>query len=137
MISFIFLNCNAQKSASLYYQYNNQSTKSDSLGYISYLKEVPQKLQRKKNEILLLFNYAAFVNDKISINKKEYLFNDYRCGYLQIRILKKSNIKIYSDKKGTINLKLKKGFNFIIINGNFDNGLGIIYSEYYPVLECI
>lgn len=130
--------CSAQNNIHFYYQDRTKSTESDSAAYKSYLENIPKEFLKKDNEVLLFFNNAAFIDDVITINDKSYNFENYTCGYTEIRILKKSGrITIASEKKEKMEFNLKKGIDYIIINGDFDNKWSVTFSEFFPTMICL
>ncbi|MBB6372396.1 hypothetical protein [Chryseobacterium shigense] len=88
-ILFICNSCLAQSNINFYYQDKTQATETDSIGYKFYIENTPKELQKKDNEVLLFLNNSAFIGDVITINDKSYNFDQYSCGYRQIRVLKK------------------------------------------------
>ena len=140
LIMFLLSNnsCSAQNKIVFYYQDKTQATETDSAAYKTYLENIPKEFLRKDDEVLLFFNNAAFIDDVITINGKSYNFENYTCGYTQIRILKKEkNINITSKKKESMKFNLKKGINYIIINGEFDNKWSVTFSEFFPTMNCL
>ncbi|MDQ0780245.1 hypothetical protein [Chryseobacterium sp. W4I1] len=130
--------CSAQNNIDFYYQDKTKATVTDSAAYKSYLENIPKEFLRKDDEVLLSFNNAAFIDDVITINGKSYNFENYTCGYTQIRVPKRDGkIKITSKKKDEMDFKLKKGIDYIIINGNFDNKWSVTFSEFFPTMECL
>ncbi|TXF79609.1 hypothetical protein [Chryseobacterium sp.] len=130
--------CSAQDNIDFYYQDKTKATATDSAAYKSYLENIPNKFLKKDDEVLLFFNNAAFIDDVITINGKSYNFENYTCGYRQIRIPKsEAKIKITSKKKESMKFNLKKEIDYIIINGGFDNKWSVTFSEYFPTMECI
>jgi hypothetical protein len=130
--------CSAQNNIDFFYQDKTKATETDSAAYKSYLENIPKEFLKKDNEVLLFFNNAAFIDDVITINGKSYNFENYTCGYTQIRILKKNGkVNITSKKKEKMDFKLKKGIDYIIINGNFDNKWSVTFSEFFPTIECL
>ncbi|MDR6465282.1 hypothetical protein [Chryseobacterium sediminis] len=134
---FICNYCLGQSNINFYYQDKTQATETDSIGYKFYKENIPKGLQKKKNEVLLFLNNSAFIDDVITINNKNYNFNQYSCGYREIKVSKKKQIVIISKKKGKMKFNLRKGIDNIIISGDFDNKWSVTFSEYFPVLECI
>jgi len=138
MILLSNISCSAQNNINFYYQDKTKATETDSAEYKSYLENIPKEFLKKDNEVLLFFNNAAFVDDVITINGKSYNFKNYICGYTQIRISKENRkIKITSKKKEKMEFNLKKGIDFIIISGDFDNKWSVTFSEYFPAMECL
>lgn len=138
MVLLTNISCTAQKNIDFYYQDKTKATETDSIGYKFYLENTPKEFLKKDNEVLLFFNNAAFIDDVITVNSKEYNFNNYTCGYRQIRILKRGGkINITSKKKQKMSFNIKKGIDYIIISGNFDNKWSVTFSEYFPVMECL
>ncbi|ASK30484.1 hypothetical protein CEY12_10355 [Chryseobacterium sp. T16E-39] len=130
--------CSAQNNIDFFYQDKTKAKETDSSAYKSYLENIPKEFLKKDNEVLLFFNNAAFIDDVITINGKDYNFENYTCGYTQIRILKTDGkINITSKKKKEMDFKLKKGIDYIIINGNFDNKWSVTFSEFFPTMECL
>lgn len=130
--------CSAQNNIDFYYQDKTIATETDSVGYKFYLENTPKEFLRRDDEVLLFFNNAAFIDDVITLNGKSYNFDNYACGYRQIRILKKDGkINITSKKKESITFNLKKGIDYIIVNGESDNKWSITFSEYFPIMECL
>lgn len=130
--------CSAQNNIDFYYQDKTKATATDSAAYKSYLENIPKEFLKKDYEVLLFFNNAAFIDDVITINGKSYNFENYTCGYRQIRIIKsEGKIKITSKKKESMEFDLKKGIDYIIINGGFDNKWSVTFSEYFPTIECL
>lgn len=130
--------CSAQNNIDFFYQDKTKATETDSTAYKSYLENIPKEFLKKDNEVLLFFNNAAFIDDVITINGKSYNFENYTCGYTQIRILKTDGkINITSKKKEEMDFKLKKGIDYIIINGNFNNKWSVTFSEFFPTMECL
>ena len=130
--------CSVQNNIDFYYQDKTKATATDSAAYKSYLENIPKEFLKKNDEVLLFFNNAAFIDDVITINGKSYNFENYTCGYRQIRITKsEGKIKIISKKKESMELNLKKGIDYIIINGGFDNKWSVTFSEYFPTMECL
>lgn len=130
--------CSAQNNIDFYYQNKTQATKTDSIGYKFYLENTSKEFLKKDSEVLLFFNNAAFIDDVITINGKKYNFDNYTCGYREIKISKVNRkIKITSTKKEKMEFNLKKGIDYIIINGNFDNKWSVTFSEYFPIMECL
>ncbi|PWN70675.1 hypothetical protein C1631_012025 [Chryseobacterium phosphatilyticum] len=138
MVLLINNSCSAQNNIDFYYQNKTQATKTDSIGYKFYLENTSKEFLKKDNEVLLFFNNAAFIDDIITINGKKYNFDNYTCGYREIKISKGNRkIKIMSKKKEKMEFNLKKGIDYIIINGNFDNKWSVTFSEYFPIMECL
>ncbi|UTX48565.1 hypothetical protein [Chryseobacterium sp. MA9] len=130
--------CSAQNNIDFYYQDKTKATETDSTAYKSYLENIQKEFLKKDDEVLLSFNNAAFIDDVITINGKRYNFQNYTCGYTQIRVLKRDEkIKITSRKKEEMNFKLKKGIDYIIINGGFDNKWSVTFSEFFPAMNCL
>ena len=130
--------CSAQNNIDFYYQDKTKATVTDSAAYKSYLENIPKEFLRKDDEVLLFFNNAAFIDDVITINGKKYNFDNYICGYREIKIPKENRkIKITSKKKEKMEFNLKKGIDFIIISGEFDNKWSVTFSEYFPAMECL
>jgi len=130
--------CSAQSNIDFFYQDKMKATETDSAAYRSYLENIPKEFLKKDNEVLLFFNNAAFIDDVITINGKSYNFENYTCGYTQIRILKTyGKVNITSKKKEKMDFKLKKGIDYVIINGNFDNKWSVTFSEFFPTMECL
>ncbi|MGG5207303.1 hypothetical protein ACQWU4_00035 [Chryseobacterium sp. MIQD13] len=137
-ILFICSSCLGQSNIDFYYQNKTQATKTDSIGYKFYLENTSKEFLKKDSEVLLFFNNAAFIDDVITINGKKYNFDNYTCGYREIKISKGNRkIKIMSKKKEKMEFNLKKGIDYIIINGNFDNKWSVTFSEYFPIMECL
>ncbi|MBL1220988.1 hypothetical protein JET18_09075 [Chryseobacterium sp. L7] len=131
-------NCSAQNNIDFHYQDKRQATETDSAGYKFYLENTSKEFLKKDYEVLLFFNNAAFIDDVITINGKTYNFDNYTCGYRQIRVLKRDRkIKITSKKKESMEFDLKKGIDYIIINGETDNKWSITFSEYFPTMSCL
>ncbi|MFS4470405.1 hypothetical protein [Chryseobacterium sp. T20] len=80
--------CSAQNNINFYYQDKTKATATDSAAYKSYLENIPKEFLKKDDEVLLFFNNAAFIDDVITINDKSYNFENYTCGYRQIRLLR-------------------------------------------------
>jgi hypothetical protein len=138
MVLLTSKSCSAQNNIDFFYQDKTKATATDSAAHKSYLENIPKEFLKKDNEVLLFFNNAAFIDDVITINGKSYNFENYTCGYTQIRILKTDEkINITSKKKEEMNFKLKKGIDYIIINGNFDNKWSVTFSEFFPTMECL
>ncbi len=130
--------CSAQNNIDFYYQNKTQATTTDSIGYKFYLENTSKEFLKKDSEVLLFFNNAAFIDDVITINDKSYNFDNYTCGYREIKISKgNKKIKITSKKKEKMEFNLKKGIDYIIINGNFDNKWSVTFSEFFPIMECL
>lgn len=130
--------CFAQNNIDFYYQDKTKATETDSMAYKSYLENIPKEFLKKDDEVLLFFNNAAFSDDVITINGKKYNFDNYTCGYREIKISKgNKKIKITSKKKEKMEFNLKKGIDYIIISGDFDNKWSVTFSEYFPTMECL
>lgn len=130
--------CSAQNNINFYYQDKTKAAAADSAAYKSYLENIPKEFLKKDNEVLLFFNNAAFIDDVITINGKRYNFENYTCGYRQIRLLRENGqIKITSKKKESIEFNLRKKNDFIIINGDFDNKWSVTFSEFFPTMNCL
>lgn len=130
--------CSAQNNINFYYQDKTKATAADSAAYKSYLENIPKEFLKKDNEVLLFFNNAAFIDNVITINGKRYNFENYTCGYRQIRLLRENGqIKITSKKKESIEFNLRKKIDFIIINGDFDNKWSVTFSEFFPTMNCL
>lgn len=138
IILIISNGCLGQKNVNFYYHDKTKARETDSTGYKFYLENTPKELLRKDDEVLLFFNNVAFIDDVITINGKSYNFDNYTCGYRQIKVSKKEKkIVITSKKKGKMVFSLKKGIDYIIISGDFDNKWSVTLSEYFPIMECI
>ncbi|MDR6489145.1 hypothetical protein J2799_003684 [Chryseobacterium vietnamense] len=138
IVLLINSSCSAQNNIDFYYQNKTQATETDSTAYKFYLENTSKEFLKKDNEVLLFFNNAAFIDDVITINGKKYNFDNYTCGYREIKISKgNKKIKITSKKKEKIEFNLKKGIDYIIISGDFDNKWSVTFSEYFPTMECL
>jgi len=138
IVLLISNSCSAQNNIDFYYQNKTQATKTDSIGYKFYLENTSKEFLKNDSEVLLFFNNAAFIDDVITINGKRYNFDNYICGYREIKTFKgNGKIEITSNKKEKMEFSLKKGIDYIIIDGNFDNKWSVTFSEYFPIMECL
>lgn len=133
----IWSGCLGQSNINFYYQDKTKATETDSIGYKFYIKNTSIELQKKKDEVVLFFNNAAFIDDLIKVNGKSYNFDQYSCGYRHIKVPRIKKIEIASKKKGKMEFNLKKEIDYIIINGDFNNKWSVTFSEYFPVMECL
>ncbi|MPS72604.1 MAG: hypothetical protein E2590_05560 [Chryseobacterium sp.] len=139
-ILLIYNNCSTNKK--YYYQDINKATKENLIFQENYYKEAKGKFLRKEDQVLLIFNGEAFADSKVIINNKDTLMfaqsNSIECLGMKLYVIDKSKNKIWltSTKKKSITFPIKKGYNYIEVNGSFNNKWAITYSEFFPLIKC-
>ncbi|WP_336703379.1 hypothetical protein [Chryseobacterium indologenes] len=132
--------CSSNKK--YYYQDISKATKENMIFQENYYKEAKGRFLRNNNQILLVFNGEAFADSKVTINNKDTLLlkksNSTKCLGMKLYVIDKSNkkVKLMSTKKKSIVIPVKKEYNYVEINGSFNNKWAITYSEFFPLIKC-
>ncbi|MDR4954048.1 hypothetical protein REB14_17865 [Chryseobacterium sp. ES2] len=132
--------CSSNKK--YYYQDISKATKENMIFQENYYKEAKGSFLRNNNQILLVFNGEAFADSKVTINNKDTLLfkksNSTKCLGMKLYVIDKSNkkVKLMSTKKKSIVIPVKKEYNYVEINGSFNNKWAITYSEFFPLIKC-
>ncbi len=119
--------------------YNDLTIKAEE----EYYKRIPDSIVRKNDEVLIVFNGEAFKNNTVILNTIDTLQfipkKGDNCMGMYLKAVKKSikKITLSSDKKQSIVFKIKNNYDYIAVNGDFDNKWAITYSKFFPSITCM
>lgn len=136
--------CKSQEYIDFYYQERDQAKEEDLEMEKDYYENTPKDLVRQKDEVLLVFNAEAFKNSLVILNQKDTLSlskpksNNDCLGMVLFKVKKNSNkVFISCSTKENIEFKLKGDYDYIEINGSYNNKWGITYSKFFPLITCM
>lgn len=137
IILLLLINCKSYSNFT-YWDIKNQ-TQNDLLAQEEYNKIAPNSI--KDESVLIKFNISDFKDKLVILNNSDTIsFTGLKvdCGEIMRRIPKSSKkIVLYTNGENKVIIPIRKGYDFIKIQGINNHKWNIIYSQFYPKFDCM
>ncbi|MEJ5051782.1 hypothetical protein WH221_18270 [Chryseobacterium culicis] len=130
-------------SVEYYYDDRTEKTSNEKVAEDEYFKDIPKEYQKTDNDILLLFNGAAFKGKTIIINNKDSInfksVSESGCYGVTYKKVNKSvkKIRLSIDGKKDIIIPFINGYDYIDIGDAKKDKWGVGYSKILPSYFCM